>query len=90
VQGEEKRAGKHTELELARPHGPRRVLDQIACEIALHAANHVVAARLAALADDTEGVVLHDGCTADSTEEALLHAALELEDRDLGGGLVSC
>lgn len=39
---------------------------------------------LAALADGAECVVLHDRGAADPAQKTLLHAALELEDGDLG------
>ena len=84
---EKKGMGEPTKLELASPHGPRRVRDQVLGEVPLHAADHVVAAGPAALADDAERVVLHDGGAADAPEEPLLHAALELEDGDFGGRL---
>jgi hypothetical protein len=43
-----------------------------------------VVRRLATLADDTKGVVLHDGSPADSAQEALLHAPVESQDGNLG------
>lgn len=63
--GEQSRAMGHTELELPRPHRLRRIGHEAFRKVALHAADHVVAARLAALADDAERVILHDGSTAD-------------------------
>lgn len=76
-------AGK---LELTRPDRLGRVADQTFSKVALDTANHVVAVGLAALADNAERVVLHERSTADAAQQALLHAALELEDGDLGRG----
>ena len=76
-----------TELELPRPHRLGRVRDDPLRKVALHAADHVMCARLPAFADDTEGVVLHDGRAADAAQQTLLHAAVKLEDRHFGRGL---
>lgn len=73
-----------TELELTGPHGLWRVGYESLCEVTLNTTDHVVVCSVAALADDTEGVVLHDRCAADASEEALLHASFELQDGDLG------
>lgn len=78
----------HTELKLARPDCLGRVGDEPSCEVALHAANHVVVWGVAALADDAEGVVFHYGCAADAAKETLLHAALEADDCYFGGRLL--
>jgi len=43
-----------------------------------------MAIRLTALRDDTKSMVLHDGGAADAAQQALLHAALELNHRNLG------
>jgi hypothetical protein len=43
--------------------------------------------RFAALADETKGVVLHNGGAANAAQEALLHATVEAEDCYFGGGL---
>ena len=42
--------------------------------------------RLAALTDDTERMVLHDRCAANSAQETLLHSTFEAEHCDFGGG----
>ena len=73
-----------TELELTCPDGLGRVGDEILGEVALHTANHIVMCRLATLADDAEGVVLHDGCAADAAQKTLLHAAFEAKHCDFG------
>ena len=75
--------GERTELELSGPHRPGRIGHEVLGEVALDTADHVVTAGLAALADDTEGVVLHNGRAADTAEKPLLHSALELEDGNL-------
>lgn len=74
----------HTEFQLPCPHGFGRVGNEASSEVTLHTANHVVAAGLAAFADDAKSMVFHDGCAADAAEKTLLHAALELEDCNLG------
>jgi hypothetical protein len=79
-----------TKLELTGPERLGGILDQATGEVALHTANHVVNAGLAAFADQAEGVILHDGGPADAAEQTLLHAALELDDGDLRGGLPGC
>jgi hypothetical protein len=71
-----------TELELTGPYCLGWVGDEVLGEVALDTADHVVVRCLAALADDAEGVVLHDGGAADAAEKTLLHAALEAEDCD--------
>jgi hypothetical protein len=38
--------------------------------------------RISALTDYPKGVVLHDGSTADSSQETLLHPTIETENRD--------
>jgi hypothetical protein len=78
--------GERTEFEFARPHGFRRVRDEVLGEVALHAADHVVVRGFAAGAYDAEGVVLHDRCAANAAEETLLHASLEFDDGYLGRG----
>lgn len=75
---------QRTEFELPRPHRLWRVGHEPFGEVSLHATNHVVTARLAALTDDAKSVVFHDGCAADAPQKALLHPALKLEHSDLG------
>jgi hypothetical protein len=75
---------RRTELQLPCPHRLRRVRHQLLGEVPLHTADHVVVRRVLALADDAEGVVLEHGRAADAAEQALLHAAVEAEDGDLG------
>lgn len=41
---------------------------------------------MSAFADDAKSMVLEDRGAANSSQQALLHAALELDDCDLGGG----
>jgi hypothetical protein len=76
--------GLHTKLELTCPYCLGWVSDEAFGEVALHTADHVVVCRLATLADDAEGVVLHDRCATDAAQKTLLHAALEAEDCDFG------
>jgi hypothetical protein len=78
-----------TKLELARPHGFWGIGDQASGEVALHAADEVVVGGVAALADGAKGMVFHDGGSADASQQALLHAALELEHSHFWRGL-SC
>jgi len=73
---------EHTELELSCPYSLWWIGDEVLGEVSLNTTDHVVMGSIAALADDTKSVVLHDGRTADSSQKTLLHAALELEDRD--------
>jgi hypothetical protein len=65
---EERKERGRTEFQLAGPHCFRGVQNEVLGEVALHAADHVVGAGLAALADDAEGVVFHDGCAAYTAE----------------------
>ena len=57
----------HTKLKLSRPNSLRRVGDEVLCEVSLNTADHVMVGGIAFLTDDTKGVVLHDGCAADSS-----------------------
>lgn len=75
---------ERTELEFSGPQRLRRIGNQIPSEVALDAANHVVAAGFSALADDAKGVVLHNGRAADAAQQALLHPALKLDNGHLG------
>ena len=66
-------------LHLTSPEVLRNICDDTASPVALRAGNDVVAATRDALRDDTETVVLHDGGAADTAEETLLNALLELD-----------
>ena len=71
-------------LHLTGPEVRRLVRDEAARPVALYACDHVVAAALDALRDDTEAVILHDAGAADTTEETLLDTLAESDDSDTG------
>ncbi len=75
---------QHTELEFSGPHGLGRVHDELLRKVALNTADHVVVWGCAPLAVDAKGMVLHDGCPTNSSQETLLHAAIEPKDGNLG------
>ena len=79
--------GAHTELELPGPHRFGRVADDSLGKVALDPTYHIMGPRLAALADDPEGVVLHDGRAADPAQQTLLHPAVKFEDGHFWRGL---
>jgi hypothetical protein len=58
---------RHTELELACPHSLWRVGDKVLGKVTLNTTDHVMMGSVASLADDTESMVLHDGCATDSS-----------------------
>jgi len=58
---------EHTELELSCPYGLWWIGDKVLGEVSLNTTNHVMMGSIASLADDAEGVVLHDGRTTDSS-----------------------
>lgn len=80
---EELRKGGSTELQFSCPDCLRGVSNKRPCEVALNAADHVMMGRLASFANDSKRVVFHDRSTADTTQETLLHAALEAYDCNL-------
>lgn len=82
-----RRRGRHTKLQLAGPNSLGGILDQLGSKVSLHTANHVMIWGFASFRNDAEGVVLHDGCARDAAEETLLHASVEAQDSDAGGGL---
>jgi hypothetical protein len=72
----------HTELQLSSPDSLGRVVNEGLGEVPLYTTDHVVTIRLPSFADDTKCVILHDRRATDSSEETLLHSALELQDCD--------
>ena len=60
----------------------RRALNESTRPVALHAGDHVVAIAVDAFGYNPKAVIFHDGRAADTPEQALLHSALELDDRD--------
>ena len=76
-----------TYLHLTRPEVRRLVCDEAACPVSLYTCDHIVAAALDTLRDDTEAMVFENSGAADSAQEALLDAALEFDDSDARGRL---
>ena len=56
-----------TELEFSGPYSLWWVLNEVLGEVSLNTADHVVTVGFAALADNAESVVLHDGGAADAS-----------------------
>ena len=79
-----------TYLHLARPEVFRRVVRDATRPVALYADNHVVAAAVDALGDDTKAMVLSDGAPTDASEQTLLDPALELDNGCAGRWLIEC
>jgi hypothetical protein len=72
-------------LELTSPDVGWHIVYQSTSEVTLNTANEVVVLGIHTLADCTECVVFLDSRSGDTSEQALLHATFEAEDRDLGG-----
>jgi hypothetical protein len=64
----------------------RHVVDQPHREITLNTTNHIVVLGIYVLTDEAESVIFLDCRSGDTTEETLLHTALEAKDGDLGRG----
>jgi hypothetical protein len=70
-------------LDLPSPYVFWWVFNQPSSEIALNATYHVVIWRVSPFRNDTESVVLQDAASTDSTEQPLLHTAIETQHSDL-------
>ncbi len=53
-------------------------------KVTLDTANHIMTPRFSALANDSERVILHDGCPTDPAQETLLYPAIEPKNGDFG------